>query len=467
MKIIKETKCTFCSLGCGLKIETVNGSAIAMHHGSLCPRGNYVLELLTHPKRLESPKEGKKEVSFEEAIESTLAKLKGIDPAQIGVIASGMLPCEDLFAAAKFTEEVLKSENFEITWVTKEDDDEINLPALPAPALETLDTLLIVGDPLTHSAVLSKYINKVKYGKRENRIIVIDSKETHTSWFAGDFLKVPAQTESLLLLAVAKLGGANVSVDVNEVVQKTGIALGRIQAIVETLKKSAACGVIVSLGCDNPIVTKAAKLALSVFPGAKGYFVTYTIGNALGAKKILQNAKTTHVIQKLLNGELKALFLFGEDLLSSFPTEEMRKTILGLSLLVTTEWFEDDCCKIGQICFPLASYTESLSTFLLSGNNQVTLEPVTGPRALSATVRDIVLSIGEKLNPGWKIDYALLSRWLSEKSEQKTIIQEIVEASKKPVSRPRPEYAHLKEDSIVHIGNRSLTRNFNWAKIKG
>ena len=40
-----------------------------VNHGSLCPRGNYVLELLTHPKRMESPKEGKKEVSFEEAIE--------------------------------------------------------------------------------------------------------------------------------------------------------------------------------------------------------------------------------------------------------------------------------------------------------------------------------------------------------------------------------------------------------------
>jgi hypothetical protein len=108
-----------------------------------------------------------------------------------------------------------------------------------------------------------------------------------------------------------------------------------------------------------------------------------------------------------------------------------------------------------------------LSTFILSGNRLETLEPVLVPRALSLPVREIVLSIGQKLNPGWKIDYALLSQWLNNKNGQKTTVQEIVEASKRPVSRPRPEYAHLKKESIVHIGNRSLTRNFNWAKIKG
>lgn len=65
--------------------------------------------------------------------------------------------------------------------------------------LESADTLLLVGDVLARASVLSRYLNKVKYGGRGNKIILIDSKKSKTSWFATTELIVSPGSEAKAL----------------------------------------------------------------------------------------------------------------------------------------------------------------------------------------------------------------------------------------------------------------------------
>ena len=94
--------------------------------------------------------------------------------------------------------------------------------------IEQADTLLIVGDILTRSPVLSHRINKVKYGKRGNKVIVIDPNQSHTSWFATTHLKLNHGTEAPLLAALIKIISDDnhkglVNADLERVAGVTGI----------------------------------------------------------------------------------------------------------------------------------------------------------------------------------------------------------------------------------------------------
>jgi hypothetical protein len=69
--------------------------------------------------------------------------------------------------------------------------EEIRDPSRRA-TLEEIDkaeNLLIIGDILERTPVLSKRINRVKYGKRGNKIIVVDPADTRTTWFATTHLR--------------------------------------------------------------------------------------------------------------------------------------------------------------------------------------------------------------------------------------------------------------------------------------
>ena len=55
--------CPYCGVGCGLYIAVEDGRAVGLEYmpehpvseGSLCPKGNAVLEILEHPERLRHP----------------------------------------------------------------------------------------------------------------------------------------------------------------------------------------------------------------------------------------------------------------------------------------------------------------------------------------------------------------------------------------------------------------------------
>ncbi len=86
MEVI-PTICPYCGAGCPVGLKIVNGKAVGIEylsehpltHGSLCPKGNAVLELLYHPNRLRTPmvreKNGWKEISWDKALDIASERL--------------------------------------------------------------------------------------------------------------------------------------------------------------------------------------------------------------------------------------------------------------------------------------------------------------------------------------------------------------------------------------------------------
>ena len=71
MAMVKKSKCLFCSLGCEVAFEAYLDEALSLEYGertsgtgTLCSKGNYLLELINHPMRLTDPKIAGKPVEY-------------------------------------------------------------------------------------------------------------------------------------------------------------------------------------------------------------------------------------------------------------------------------------------------------------------------------------------------------------------------------------------------------------------
>lgn len=336
---IKKSTCLNCSLGCGVAFRAEGEKITALdydmenpvNHGSLCPKGHKNIELLNHPQRLIQPRVGKRDASWEEAAAFIRQELKLFKPEEIGVCLSAYSSNEDATKAAEWA----KGKGIANVCVV---GDPINEEINPATLedIDNADALLIYGDILDLTPVLSKRINHVKYGKRGNRIVVVDDKVTHTTWFAA----------------------------------------GKIEDF-----PSAAAGVIVR--------TVTAGGTVENYPGKKSISF-YPRGNALGVHRMLQPKMTyAEMLKKIEGGEIKVLFMLGEDV--SVLTPSIEKKIKMLKLVVCADYFAGPSKTEADtsILLPLASQFEAGGTYHLSGGREVLLTPI-APRVGSKTNAEIL-----------------------------------------------------------------------------
>lgn len=100
------TICPYCSVGCGMVVETVNGKIVnvegdpdhPINQGSLCPKGASVLQLRENPNRVQKPKYRAKgasewkEVEWEWALAEIAKKVKATRDANYEVKAKWKSP---------------------------------------------------------------------------------------------------------------------------------------------------------------------------------------------------------------------------------------------------------------------------------------------------------------------------------------------------------------------------------------
>jgi len=345
-KTIKSI-CLFCSLGCGVAFRGEGDRITALdydmenpvNHGSLCPKGHKNIELLNHPQRLIQPRVGKREASWDEAASFIRQELKLFKPDEIGVCLSSYSSNEDAAKVAEWAQEKGLTDLCVVGEPIKEE---------PAPAtledIDNADALLIYGDILDLTPVLFKRINHVKYGKRGNRIIVVDDKITHTTWFATDHIKQKPATE------------------------------------IEAFANSKSGVIIFAETPDYAVADYAGNKKISFYPR----------GNALGVNKTIKNKIAyAEMLSKIEGGEIKVLLMLGEDMSAFTPWIE--KKIKMLKLVVCADYFAGPSKTEADtsILLPLSSQFEGGGTYHLSGGREVRLAPI-APRVGSKTIAEIM-----------------------------------------------------------------------------
>ena len=112
------TTCTYCGCGCGFYLEVLDGQVIdtipcktnPVSQGKLCIKGWNVHEFIQSPKRLTAPlvrKNGELvEVSWDEALDYTVSKLKSIKASDggdaIAFLTSAKVTNEENYLLQKF-----------------------------------------------------------------------------------------------------------------------------------------------------------------------------------------------------------------------------------------------------------------------------------------------------------------------------------------------------------------------------
>lgn len=462
----------FCSLGCGLAFRSVGENFTAIdydfdnpvNHGSLCPRGYYNYELLNNPAKLIDPYIAGRKSSWADATSYIKEKLGKYSGHEVAIIISENATNEDAYVAVNMAKE-LRTKNIAAmgdkcnadvsrgyTW------GEQGPKVADITKIGNYDALLIVGDLLTRSPVLSKAVNSVKYGKRGNQVIVIDANNSHTSWFATNHLKVNPGTEAVLLAGLVKVVAdvnkkPSTDIDLKQVAAITGISE---EQIIRTAKAwdDAGSGCVIFAPSDNmqrnDLVQYFASL-MQTYSIDKAMLTMLSYGNARGVNRILNTELTDHatlaeIEMNINNGTIKAVFMFGEDM--ELP--------LSVELPVKATFFRDQN-DLRSVYLPLASYMERKGTIMFSGaNRNTTLTPIAhkiGGRAIWKIITSIM-----KINLGFDGILKETANIMAKGSGRAHV--DIGDKAKEAMQLTAN--APSKENNITHFGNNKLARNFFW-----
>ena len=463
---IRKSLCLFCSLGCGVAFRCDGDRTKELDYdkenpvcnGALCPRGHYNIELLTHPGRLMAPRIGNREVSWSEALSFIHQGLAEFKPEELAIIVSSNASCEDAHLAAKLARS-LGTKNISAA------GDPADLQAYcgagydvtgAEPAkLEDIDNseaLLIVGDLLVRSPVLSQRVNKVKYGKRGNKVIVIDPNRTHTAWFATTHLKNKPGTEALVMAALA----AGPEIDLNRVSELTGLRVNELERAAKDFADAPTGTVIVSPGLNksrNDLIGYFAKRLAAGSPGKK-YINFFSYGNTLGVNTVLDREAAGHLpydilIEKMNAAEIKAALMFGE----AVPVRHLR-------FAVKASFFPDETAYETEVQLPLASQLDGGGTYLLADGRQAEPAPVT-PKAGAKTNGEIIALIMNSEYNEEKVKSETAASLAQGRATEKVNSHELMtEVMSIGAGLERPD------ENITHFGNNELAKRFFWFRLK-
>jgi len=235
---VRKALCSFCSFGCDFGV-IFNDFGIAgveyirtgSSEGRLCPRGSAAAMYLDHPMRLTKPLKKGKPVDWSK-MSKELGKIVG-SPRSVAVTVDRNVTPEEYSAIVGFCKKIGVDD---IASTYFESDGHL-VPFMTKPfsmtELEGKQLVVVLGDPFNYTPMSSRAIIDWKLSNKKNRLVVIDSINTHTARFADRFLKVNLGTEPLLLLALA-----NQEYEGIDVAKITGIDASTIKEISNAIRDS-------------------------------------------------------------------------------------------------------------------------------------------------------------------------------------------------------------------------------------
>jgi predicted molibdopterin-dependent oxidoreductase YjgC len=212
--------CPFCSMGCtwrpGLDPRHACSGEVGVatldydpdggpNRGSLCAKGNVALELMTHPRRLETPllsDDGRaRPAGWDEAIAFVVRGIERVRAAHggraIGLLLGPHLTNEEAQAAARLAE-LIGTPHLDLC----EPEDHAVLSGIefsgarPARVdnveqIDAMNALLVVGDLLTLAPCAAKPVLNARYRNRRHTVAVVSPTKTRT---AGRFASRESRT---------------------------------------------------------------------------------------------------------------------------------------------------------------------------------------------------------------------------------------------------------------------------------
>lgn len=193
-----RTICPLCPYGCEAEIFWRDGFFYRIEYpedsfqaGRLCPKGNAIPFILSHPKRCYSPNRNGRDISWEEAFFEATKIIRNYPPQNIAVAFDASLTEEEKalvwgFASSFGIESLFYFNPENIASYRIEGIKEASLLHL-----KESDAILVVGDLFSRFPIFAKVILDWRYEKRERRLFVFDTYPSRLFGFADASVLVP------------------------------------------------------------------------------------------------------------------------------------------------------------------------------------------------------------------------------------------------------------------------------------
>jgi anaerobic selenocysteine-containing dehydrogenase len=465
----QENICLLCSLGCGFVIESDFGEAVNLEYltgdpdsgGSLCSKGNYMIELLNHPSRLIEPAVKGGIVSWKDAISKTAAAL-GKSKGSAGIIIGGDASLEDVSAGMCAAE--LLDADFAVQFATGDDIVVTAVAASGSGAAATAEDIgrskctIAVGDPFEVGPVISGKVLSAKYAHRSNMLAVVSESPNRTSRFASAHLAGNIRkTLAALLRAVVDIaaeGGASWK----EAVRKSYPEV-KDDAVKDLAGKFVKAGsAVLILETQDPVAAELASLIVEAAGAGKKLYTLNTYGNAEGVCAVLNElggAKQTaeDVIAAALSGKLKSLVVLGADIFKGMSKKDAKTLRGNVDFIAAGAPFGNETTAGADIILPTALWLETEGTY-----NGKSRTPVITPPGGALSYGDIIGKLAAEMNLTLQSGAIKSNITRTEPSDNRvgSLINEIENKAPKPVNR----------STTLSYADGSLTGNMGWIQLQ-
>lgn len=500
--------CSFCSLACPLIIRGGEKSAIfsedgllsldwdtredSKYGGSLCARGNAIVEFVSHAKRINYPFILGERSSLEAAIEETAKNLTTVKNEfgsdSIGVLIGDNLTNEEAAFALRFAREVLGTENVALF---APDDiplfraylgcDLSGITSIKRKPDGDSEVVLVIGDPLAEHPCTAKEILESKYAARGSEVIVISAEANHSSWFANRHLWCKPGGEAAvaagLLKAVTERGGAGLPPELtklidgigwNEIERIGGVTKDDLEGTAAAMFGAAKVVTFVSnifgrIGAPGMTMLFAEAVTRSC-PGEVTFTPQFVYQNSWGIYSVLAGAKNEMVLGKLGGDELKALVLLGLDLFSAYPAAPVEKALREKKFTVTTQFFWNQTAARANVVVPAAGLIEKKGTVSPAFGEDLVREDILPPPGGTVTDAEFLTALAKKMG-GDLSGTDKVKRGTARGNACKEMEQDWAAYASSIGQLDSAEIVLIPRSEPVHAADGSISKYFHWSQI--
>jgi NADH-quinone oxidoreductase chain G len=449
---IKEVNsvCGYCGNGCTVtfgtkdnEVQTIRfNDETGVNDGNLCIRGRFGISYVNSNKRLTRPlvrRNGKLvETSWADAVQVAVAGLKAAGD-KLGVISGARLTNEELFLV-KGLATVLGTDNLDHSGgecykgVTEGLKQTLGIQSSTAtfPQVENCDAILSIRSDFYETHPVFGMVVNQAIRRNDAKLTVIADKR-------GKFTKLPnartllhkpgmelnllnaicsvlldeglAKTVGIEGLTEFKASLQDYSVDA--VAAATGVSAEAIKQAARDLATADNAAILLAYGLPYTAYSKELGLAagnLAILTGiagrqGSGLYLCGEKANSQGAidQSILPGKKGLGAQQMLTaagTGELKALYVIGEDPLTSYPDRSLVEKALEASFLVVQDLFLSPTAQKADVVFPATSFAEKDGTFTNAERRiqrlRAGIKPPGEAKADFAILQQLIVALGGK-----------------------------------------------------------------------
>ncbi|MBI4698876.1 MAG: NADH-quinone oxidoreductase subunit NuoG [Nitrospirae bacterium] len=418
--------CPYCSVGCTVTLDIREGRILrsrgiegkGLNKGNLCGKGRFGFDYLYAESRLTSPmiKQNNefKKVSWEKALDFIAKNLQAVTKAHgaqsAGAVGSQRCTLEDNYMLHKFMRGVIGSNNIDsiarlgYAKIQKAVEMSFGLKALPVQLDSPLgkEAILVIESDITATHPIWG-LNFLKAQRQGSKLIVADTRETKLTRHSDQWLRIRPGTGTALINGIIKK-----ALDEGIYDKAKAPSIQGFNSLSESVKDYTSQKVSQITGLSEEIFSEAALTFLS----AKSRLLALTIGaaedtkglhTALAAANLIMltgsspsslqmpaeycntmglwqagvtpdmlpgyrplDKKGMDITAMLYHpGNIRALYVMGEDPLLSFPdTREVENVLRGLDFLVVQDIMLTETAKLAHVVLPASSWSEKEGTFI-------------------------------------------------------------------------------------------------------